>query len=87
MFKMKLETTLQVVSFEGNMNTDKIPDAVREFLNLPLDWTKGIVLSGRGPVRFFSELIHTAHPAAWVGTFEPRQNDVIVVQRHTETSS
>lgn len=45
--------------------------------------TKGVVLSGRLPVWVFGSLIHELHPAAWVGTFDPRTGGAVVVQAHT----
>ncbi len=44
--------------------------------------SKGLVISGRGPVWLFGHLLHLAHPFAWVATFDPRLDGGVVVQTH-----
>ena len=51
-----------------------------------MDGTKGVVLSGRGPVWLYAALAHNYHATAWVGTFEPRLAGAVVVERHVETA-
>ena len=53
-------------------------------ISLPedLDMSKGLVLSGRGPVWLYGYLTHLAHPFAWVGIHDPRLNGAIVVEGH-----
>lgn len=46
-----------------------------------IDFTKGIIFSGKGPVWLFAHLVHQAHIAAWVATFDPRVG-AVVVQTH-----
>jgi len=45
-------------------------------------YTKGIVISGRGPIWLFGTLIHEFHPAKWVACFDPRLGGGVVVQSH-----
>ena len=49
-------------------------------LQLPenIDPTKGIVLSGRGPLWLYGHLIHELHPTAWVACYDPRLGAVVV---------
>ena len=47
---------------------------------------QGLIISGKGPVWLYAYLTHLAHPFAWVGIYEPRQQGAIVVERHTPAS-
>ena len=47
-----------------------------------VDPTKGVILSGRGPVWLFAALVHEYHPTAWVGTNDPRLGGAVVVENH-----
>ncbi len=59
------------------------PEELKE-LDLPgVDSTKGVIISGRGPVWLFGRLIHHYHPTAWVATFDPRLGGGVVVASHT----
>lgn len=46
-----------------------------------IDYTKGVVINGRGPIWLYSYLTHQLHIAAYVATFDPRIG-AIVVQSH-----
>jgi CRISPR-associated protein Csx3 len=48
--------------------------------------SKGVVLSGRGPVWLFCHLAHHYHPTAWVGTFAPSEGGAVVIARHTRNA-
>ncbi|MBS1517937.1 MAG: CRISPR-associated protein Csx3 [Bacteroidetes bacterium] len=56
-------------------------------LKLPigLDYTKGVVISGKAPVWLFAFLSHELHIAKWVATFDPRVG-AVVVQSHNISS-
>jgi CRISPR-associated protein Csx3 len=47
-----------------------------------VDGTKGVIISGRGPMWLYGYLCHTYHPTAWVGFFDPRLAGAVVVQSH-----
>ena len=79
-------TVVDFVIDGGVLAPSELPQAVEAFEALSLDMTKGLVLSGRGPVWLFAALAHAGHPFAWVGTFEPRLGGAIVVERHTEAA-
>lgn len=49
-----------------------------------LTFTKGVVLSGRGPVWLYAYLNHILHPTPWVACFDPRLGGAVVVQSHTK---
>lgn len=51
-----------------------------------VDGTKGVVLSGRGPVWLYAALAHHYHTTQWVGTFDPRLGGAVVTSRHSRTA-
>lgn len=51
-----------------------------------VDGTKGVVISGRGPVWLYAALAHHYHVCAWVGTFDPRLGGAVVTSRHSPTA-
>ena len=56
-------------------------------LNPPeVDGTKGVVISGRGPVWLYAALAHHYHVTAWVGTFDPRLGGAVVTSRHSPSA-
>lgn len=56
-------------------------------LNPPnVEGTKGVVISGRGPVWLYAALAHHYHVAAWVGTFDPRLGGAVVTSRHNHSA-
>ena len=44
--------------------------------------TKGVVLSGRGPIWLYGFLVHHYHPTVWVATYDPRLGGAVVVESH-----
>lgn len=44
--------------------------------------TKGVILSGRGPVWLYGMLVHHYHPTRWVATHDPRLGGAVVVASH-----
>jgi CRISPR-associated protein Csx3 len=54
------------------------PDAVK--LNFA---SKGVILSGRGPIWLFGFLIHYYHPTKFVATYDPRLNGAVIVESHS----
>ncbi len=74
-----------LVEFEiegGIITTDELKEAINSFPNV--DNTKGVCVSGRGPVWLFSALTEKNHPARFFSTFEPRENACIVTSSHTK---
>jgi CRISPR-associated protein Csx3 len=54
-------------------------------LDIPsVDGTKGVIISGRGPVWLFCTLAHHWHITRWAATFDPRQGAVVFSQHHPD---
>lgn len=51
-----------------------------------VDGTKGVVISGRGPVWLYAALAHHYHVSAWVATFDPRLGGAVVTSRHSPSA-
>jgi len=46
------------------------------------DPTKGVVLSGRGPIWLYAYLLHHYHPVPFLAVFDPRLAGAVVVASH-----
>jgi CRISPR-associated protein Csx3 len=57
--------------FLGNLEPPKV------------DTTKGIIISGRGPIWLYCYLTHYYHITPFVATFDPRLGGAVVVESHT----
>ena len=51
-----------------------------------LDMSKGLILSGRGPIWLYGYLVHLSHTFAWVGLYDPRLKGAVVIERHVKNS-
>jgi len=80
-FKVEEKENFSLVEFEiegGVCNPNDLKG-----LNMPaIDHTKGVVISGRGPIWLYGVILHEYHPAKWVGVFDPRLGGGVVVQSH-----
>jgi len=59
-----------------------IPQDLKKISPPSVGTTKGVVLSGRGPIWLYGYLIHHYHPCAWVGVYDPRLDGAVVVESH-----
>lgn len=82
-FKTNRKDTCTVVEFEIEDNVCT-PDVLTTLKPPEVDATKGVILSGRGPVWLYGCLLHHYHPTAWVATFDPRIGGGVVVASHTK---
>jgi CRISPR-associated protein Csx3 len=73
--------TLIEFEIEGSVCS---PDELKNYAPPEVDASKGVILSGRGPVWLFGWLIHHYHPTAWVATFDPRLGGGVVVASHVK---
>ena len=70
----KDEFTIVHFELEGNIT----PEILQELKPPEVDGTKGVVLSGRGPIWLYCHLTHYYHPTKFIATFDPRIGAVIV---------
>lgn len=85
-FKTTEHPTLTIVEFEipGGV---LVPAELKTMEPPQVTPSKGVVLSGRGPVWLFAFLTHFYHPTAWVGTFAPSEGGAVVVETHSKAAS
>jgi len=83
-FKIIEKEEFTIVHFELEENIT--PEILQELKPPKVDGTKGVVLSGRGPIWLYCFLLHHYHPTKFIATFDPRIGAVIVEshsQEHT----
>ncbi|MCX8176076.1 MAG: CRISPR-associated ring nuclease Crn3/Csx3 [Candidatus Bathyarchaeota archaeon] len=81
-FKVKEESNFTVVNFdlEGSVAPD-----ILEKVNLPkVNSTKGVVLSGRGPIWLYCFLFHFYHPTPFIAIYDPRLGAVVTASHNQE---
>lgn len=59
------------------------PEVLKRMNPPRVNYKKGVVISGKGPIWLYGSLVHWYHPAAFVGVYEPRADGCVVVQSHT----
>lgn len=61
-----------------------LPEILQNINPPKVNNTKGIILSGRGPIWLYSYLTHHYHPTKFIATFDPRMGGAIIVESHTQ---
>lgn len=73
-------TLVSFVIPSGVLNPEELPEVLA---NAPyVDATKGVIISGRGPIWLFVALAHFYHYCVWVATHDPRLGGAVVVVSH-----
>ncbi|MCS3924838.1 CRISPR-associated ring nuclease Crn3/Csx3 [Methanosalsum natronophilum] len=60
-----------------------VPEDLSELEPPKVPGSKGVIISGRGPVWLYCYLTHFYHPTRYVATYDPRLDGGIVVESHT----
>ncbi len=81
-FSVDERENFTLVSFE--LSEAISPEILKEIKPPEVNLSKGVVISGRGPIWLYSYLVHHYHPATFVATHDPRQGGAIVVQSHVK---
>lgn len=65
---------------EFTLPTENIEPEELRHIRVPQlsDGSKGVILSGKGPIWLYGMLIHEYHPTAWVATNDLRKGPVVV---------
>ena len=71
--------TLVEFELEGTIT----PDELKNLKPPQVPGSKGVIISGRGPIWLYGTLIHYFHPTAWVAVHDPRLGGGVVVETHT----
>ncbi|QHN06803.1 putative protein AF_1864 [Methanothermobacter wolfeii] len=79
-FKIIEKKNYTVVHFELK---DKVTPNILKNMNPPgLRCSKGVVISGRGPIWLHCYLVHYYHPTSFIATYDPRVEGAIIVESH-----
>jgi len=71
---------LEFVIEGGVLGIDELPESVK---NAPvINTTKGLCISGRGPIWLYGALLHKYHPTPFLAVYEPRRGTCIIVATH-----
>jgi len=79
-FQVREEAHYTLVHFELEGNIE--PEVLKRIKPPKVDGTKGVVLSGRGPIWLYGYLIHCYHPTKYIATYDPRLGGAVVVESH-----
>ena len=80
--KFKVEERENYTLIEFQLEGPIAPKDLKD-LELPkVDSTKGVILSGRGPIWLYTYMVHFYHPTAWIATYDPRLGGGVVVASH-----
>ena len=65
--------------------TDIIEPEILTSIDPPqVEPTKGVIISGRGPIWLYCNLTHFYHPVKFVATHDPRLGGAVIVQSHNK---
>ncbi|VVM05374.1 CRISPR-associated ring nuclease Crn3/Csx3 [Methylacidimicrobium tartarophylax] len=58
-------------------------------ISLPeeIDYQKGLILFGKGPIWLYTYLAHLAHPCRWLAVYDPRCGGIVVEAHHPDAPS
>ena len=80
-FKIDIKEKYTKISFKLR---DVITPDILINLNPPqVDKTKGVILSGSGPIWFYGYLVHFYHTTKFIAFYEPRLDRGVVIETHT----
>ncbi len=82
-FKVIEREEFTVVHFE--LESSISPEILQKLKPPKVDGTKGIILSGRGPIWLYCYLCHYYHPTKFIATYDPRVSGAIVVESHGQS--
>ncbi|RLI81162.1 CRISPR-associated protein Csx3 [Archaeoglobales archaeon] len=80
-FKVEEKDEYSIVSFElSNVIT---PEKLSSLRPPKVNPTKGVILSGRGPIWLYCYLAHYYHPTKFIATYDPRLGGAVIVESHS----
>lgn len=82
----KKDFTFVEFALKENITPEDLPQIIQEFEKklTSVKRSKGIIISGRGPIWLYATLVHYLHPFLWIATYDPRLDGGVVVATHTQ---
>ena len=79
-FKVEEKDEYSIVSFE--LSSVITPEELTSLEPPKVNPTKGVILSGRGPIWLYCYLAHYYHPTKFIATYDPRLGGAVIVESH-----
>ncbi|ADL07306.1 CRISPR-associated ring nuclease Crn3/Csx3 [Thermosediminibacter oceani] len=70
--------TILHFELEGPIN----PEILKDICPPKVNSTKGLIISGRGPIWLYCYLVHYYHFTVFIATFDPRLGGAVIVESH-----
>ncbi len=80
-FDVKESDEYTIVSFE--IEGVIIPEDLAALTPPKVEGSKGVILSGRGPVWLYCFMTHFYHPTKFIATYDPRLGGAAIVETHS----
>ena len=80
-FNVKEEAEYSILSFEIKRVIS--PEDLAALNPPKVDGSKGVILSGRGPIWLYCFFTHFYHPTKFIATYDPRLDGAVVVESHS----
>jgi CRISPR-associated protein Csx3 len=78
---VKEEVDYSILSFE--IEGVSSPEDLAAFIPPKVEGSKGVILSGRGPIWVYCFLTHFYHPTKFIATYDPRLGGAVIVETHS----
>jgi CRISPR-associated protein Csx3 len=59
------------------------PDTLTSIDPPKVEPTKGVIISGRGPIWLYCNLVHYYHPTKFIATHDPRLGGAVIIESHS----
>jgi CRISPR-associated protein Csx3 len=80
-FDVLEEEEYSIISFE--IDGVLSPEDLAALTPPKVDGSKGVILSGRGPIWLYCFLTHFYHPTKFIATYDPRLGGAVIVETHS----
>jgi CRISPR-associated protein Csx3 len=81
-FKVDEKAELTIVHFD--LRGAITPEELKKLKPPKVKGTKGVVLSGRGPIWLYCYLMYCYHPTRFIATYDPRVGGAVIVESHSQ---
>ena len=80
-FNVKEEADYSILSFE--IDGVLSPEDLAALIPPKVEGSKGVILSGRGPIWLYCFLTHFYHPTKFIATYDPRLGGAVIEETHS----
>ena len=77
-----VEESVDYIIIHFELGEPILPKILQNINPPKVNSTKGIILSGRGPIWLYSYLTHYYHPKKFIATYDPRLGGAVIVESH-----